>query len=45
VVQPALIGAADVHTGSLANGFEPFEDLNLVCPIGMGIHLYGLGCH
>ena len=28
VVQAALIGAADVHAGALANRLQPFEDLD-----------------
>ena len=28
VVQRAFIGAADIHTGAFADGFEAFQDLN-----------------
>lgn len=30
VVQAALVGAANVHAGALANGFEALENLNLL---------------
>ena len=33
VVQSARSGGSDIHTGSLSNGFQPLEDLDIVCTV------------
>src|SRR5690606_29484039 len=35
VVQAPLIGAADVHARAAPNGFETFENLNVLGPVGL----------
>ncbi|MBA7568587.1 hypothetical protein ES708_10318 [subsurface metagenome] len=40
VVQPALVGAADVHTGTAAYRLPPLQDLDVLRPI---IIIFGLG--
>ncbi len=34
MVQGALVGAADIHAGALADGLEPLQHLDLRCAIG-----------
>ena len=33
VVQPALVGAADVHAGTAANRLQPFQDLDVATAV------------
>ncbi len=30
VMERALVGAADIHTGTAADGLQPFEDLDIL---------------
>ena len=44
VVQAALVGRADVHTGAAADGLQPFEDLDIggcVLTLGSFSHVWG----
>jgi hypothetical protein len=43
VVQGALIGAADIHAGLLADGLETFELAELVGVVGVGIRRVKVG--
>jgi len=35
VVQTARSGGSDVHSGTLANGLESFEDLDIICAVAV----------
>jgi len=36
VMQPAFVGAADIHAGAAANRLQPFENLDVLCGIAVG---------
>jgi hypothetical protein len=35
VVEPALVGAADIHSGATADRLQPFEDFDVLCRIAV----------
>jgi len=35
VMQPAFVGAADIHAGAAAHRLEPFENLDILCGIAV----------
>ena len=39
MMEPALIGAPDIHTGPTADGLEAFEDLNVSGSVGRRLRL------
>ena len=42
MVQPSLIRIPDIHPRAKPHRFQPFELLNLVCPVGL-VSSYGRG--
>jgi hypothetical protein len=36
VMEPAFVGAADIHAGPPANWFQPFKNLDILCRIAVG---------
>ena len=43
MVQAPLVGAADVHAGADAHGFQPLQDLDVFsCVVGIGLLLHNL---
>jgi hypothetical protein len=45
VMEPALVGAADIHAGAATHRFEAFEDLDVLGGVAVADAVHPGGCH